>query len=270
MITEIKNIFKGRLNRGRRQKGRFEKINWLQEKIIKHQDDTKNKVIVLGPVTIHYKRPYELLHSYKEIFENEIYAFQSTQSSPLILDCGSNIGLSVIYFKKIYPTARIISFEPDAGNYWLLQRNLKANHLNDVEIKQSAVWISNGDISFATAETEASHISIKEGGTLVRAERLNELLESFDEVDFLKMDIEGAEWDVINDCASNLRKVKNLFLEYHGKVEEADKLIGLLQVVQQSGFKVYIRNAADNLTYPFVEKTTSTLYDVQLNIFCYR
>jgi FkbM family methyltransferase len=270
MITQIANILKAKLKRGRRSKGRFQRISWLQEKMLKHQDDTKCKVIVLGPVTIHYKRPYELLHSYKEIFENEIYAFESTQSSPLIVDCGSNIGLSVLYFKKIYPNSRIISFEPDEGNHLLLQRNLKANHLHDVEVNKSAVWNSNGNIAFTTAETEGSHISTDEAGTLVQAERLNGLLEHYDEVDFLKMDIEGAEWQVINDCALNLYKVKNLFLEYHGKIEDTDKLIGLLQIVRESGFKVYVRNAADNLTYPFVEKTTNTLYDVQLNIFCYR
>ncbi|HUC80407.1 MAG TPA: FkbM family methyltransferase [Flavisolibacter sp.] len=270
MITEIANILKRKLKRGRRPKGRFKRISWLLEKIIKHQDDTKSKSVILGDLTIYYKRPYELLHSYREIFENEIYAFQSDKSTPLIIDCGSNIGLSVLYFKKIYPDSRIIGFEPDEGNYALLKKNLEVNHLAGVDIKRSAVWIDNNNISFTKAETEASHISSDSTGALVKAERLNDLLESLNEVDFLKMDIEGAEWQVVHDCASNLRKVKTFFLEYHGKVNETDKLTSLLQIVRESGFNVYIRNAADNLSYPFVEKTTNTLYDVQLNIFCYR
>jgi hypothetical protein len=53
------------------------------------------------------------LHGYQEIFEEECYSFNASSSYPFIIDCGSNIGLSIIYFKRQYPNARIIGFEPD-------------------------------------------------------------------------------------------------------------------------------------------------------------
>ena len=91
-----------------------------------------------------------------------------------------------------------------------------------------------------------------------------------DAVDFLKMDIEGAEFEVVKDCAPHLHKIENFFLEYHGKASETHKLNELLEIVENAGFKVYIKMAADNLKHPFAQKETGTIYDVQLNIFCYK
>ncbi len=100
--------------------------------------------------------------------------------------------------------------------------------------------------------------------------KLGDVLAQHDRIDFLKMDIEGAEWEVLKDCAEKLSNVQNFFLEYHGKVQDTSRLNDLLHIMNRNKFKVYIRNAADNLAYPFIEKNTSTIYDVQLNIFCYK
>src|SRR5688572_20822569 len=53
------------------------------------------------------------VHSYSEIFKREIYRFTTVNNAPKIIDCGANIGLSVIYFKRLYPAAKIVAFEAD-------------------------------------------------------------------------------------------------------------------------------------------------------------
>jgi FkbM family methyltransferase len=219
---------------------------------------------------VNYRRPYELLHTYHDIFENEIYRFTPVSKNPLIIDCGSNIGLSVIYFKQAYPTSKVLAFEPDAGNFELLQKNAINNRLKDVQLNFAAVWTLDGMISFESNASEASHIAQGGNGHEVKSVSLNKILSEYETIDFLKMDIEGAEWDVIRDCRTNLHKVKNLFLEYHGRVDEVSKLNELLNIVQEAGFMVYVRNAADNLDHPFVDKRTQAAYDVQLNLFCYK
>lgn len=271
MIKTATNIIKGAFSKRKKRQSPFQKIQWVQEKILKHQEDKKIKKISFGPFSVSYIRPYELLHTYRDIFENELYRFTTEKESPLIIDCGSNIGLSVIYYKQLYPKARIIAYEPDKSNFQVLTTNVESNRFTDIELNEAAVWITNGKITFQASESEASHITESStGGHSVRSVRLNDLLSTVAEVDFLKVDIEGAEWAVIRDCAENLHKIKNLFLEYHGKVEDTEKLTDLLQLVNQSGFKIYIRNAADNLDYPFVDKSTGTIYDVQLNLFCFK
>jgi FkbM family methyltransferase len=176
----------------------------------------------------------------------------------------------VLYFKKLFPGARIEAYEPDEGNFKLLKLNVAQNNFKDVILNQAAVWTTDGEISFDANETEASHIS--EGSTSVKVSSisLNGRLEKFDSIDFLKIDIEGAEMRVIEDCRANLIRVKNMFLEYHGKVEDTARLTEILALLHESGFKVYIRNAADLLQHPFIEKRSGSLYDVQLNLFCYK
>jgi FkbM family methyltransferase len=269
MIKTATNIIKGVLRSKKHTDSNFKKIPWIREKIIKHKEDRTIKKILFPHFSILYKRPYELLHSYKEIFEKEIYRFVSNSNSPLIIDCGSNIGLSILYFKQLYPLAKIIAFEPDQNNFELLKLNTQKNNLTNIELNQSAVWITNGHISFEAKESEASHISENDSHHKVESIRLNDLLNNYKEIDFLKIDIEGAEFHVIKDIESNLQKVGNLFLEYHGKVDETYKLNEILNLLNRCGFNVYIKNAADNLDKPFIQKRTGNIYDVQLNLFCY-
>src|SRR5688572_5955997 len=51
------------------------------------------------------------LWQFKEIFVDEYYNFTSGKVSPIIVDCGANIGTSCIYFKTLFPTSRIKAFE---------------------------------------------------------------------------------------------------------------------------------------------------------------
>jgi FkbM family methyltransferase len=265
------NIVKGLVGRMHRNGGQqVGELSWLQKKIIKHQDDQVEKVHNFKNFSVRYKRPYEFLHTYNDLFEKELYRFKTDSAQPLIIDCGANIGLSVLYFKQLYPKAHILVFEPDENNFDLLSKNCIANGLKDVELYKEAVWIEDGFISFAAKQSEASHILESDEGLQVKSRRLTHLLQAHLKIHFLKMDIEGAEYKVVQDAASALHKVDNFFLEYHGKAEETGKLADIVTILKEAGFSVYIKSAADNLLFPFAQKSTGTLYDVQLNLFCYR
>ncbi len=270
LITNILNgIAKRILNKKPIQ--RFKNIPWLTERILKNEEDTSIKTRHFNTFKLSYIRPYEVVKTYKEIFNSEIYRFDCNTTSPIILDCGANIGMSCIYFKSIYPNATIIAFEPDEHLIEVLNKNITQNNFTNVTLHQAAVWIEDGFISFDSKGSEASHIDNSGSGTnLVKTIKLSNLLQAYDNIDFLKMDIEGAEFEVVKDCVPYLNKVSNFFLEYHGKVSDTNKLQILIKILEQANFKVYIKNAADSLKSPFVQKTTGEMYDVQLNIFCYK
>lgn len=273
MAVRFANIVKGISGAfvRRKAKGRFDRLSWLREKILKHEEDKEIKTLRLKDTIVSYRRPYEVLHTYKELFEQEIYNFKTETNSPFIIDCGANIGLSVLYFKKLFPEATVLAFEPDADNFRLLQQNVAQNNLKGVECRQHAVWIHNNSIRFSSVGTQASQITKEEEAkntVQVRAERLADILRT-SKVDFLKIDIEGAEAEVIKDCEPFLENVQTLFVEYHGRAHETDKLTELLNVLK-TNYKVYIKLAADNLAHPFVTKATNGAFDVQLNLFCYR
>lgn len=268
------NILKGIKKRLTREKAvrNFPAFSWMQIKLLKHQEDKHLKRIRVGKLDIQYRKPYELMHTYAELFEEEIYRFKANNPSPYIIDCGANIGLSVLYFKQLYPQASIVAFEPDASNFALLESNCKTNGINDVQLEQAAVWIENTTLQFISSGSQGSHITAGQtGGNIieVRAVKLSDLLRSR-KVDFLKIDIEGVEDQLLRDCAVSLGNVDHLFVEYHGKANDTAKLEGILTIMRNAGFEVYIKMAADHLAYPFVEKRTGYSFDVQLNLFGFR
>ena len=97
------------------------------------------------------------MHGINEIFVEGIYK-QQLQPRPFIIDCGANIGLSVIYMKSLYPQATIIAFEPDEKNFELLKTNMRNFEFEQVEIRQEAVWIENTTLQFASEGSMSSRI----------------------------------------------------------------------------------------------------------------
>lgn len=274
MVVLLSNIIKG-VSKRLSKKGSnrtFPILSWLQEKILKHQEDIKEKTLSIGKLQIVYRRPYEVLHTYKELFEDEIYRFRSTSDTPLIVDCGAHIGMSVLYFKSLFPKATVWAFEPDEENAAFLRKNIEINRLNEVSLYQSAIWNRDEVLYFKSSGSQGSQIAIncnQSNLIEVSAVRLASILEHT-KVDFLKIDIEGAEYEVIKDCANSLHNVEHMFLEYHGKVSETYKLNEILQILEKNEFSVYIKMAADNLRHPYINKSGDQAHDVQLNIFCYR
>ena len=246
-------------------------LNFFDIKILKHLPPGKSYTRKLGEHTIHFSDPQELLHGLKEIFIEKIYD-QSLPENARIIDCGSNIGMSILYLKQIAPTASIIGFEPDDQNFALLQKNINGNNLGKTEIHKAAVWKENTTLSFQVTGSMGSAIDTTgdSSNTVdVKAVRLKDYLK--EKVDFLKIDIEGAEYEVIKDIASELHNVKKLFIEYHGTYQQNNELLEILNIVSNAGFSFYIKEAASIYDHPFIRKRNGVWnYDVQLNIFCNR
>lgn len=209
------------------------------------------------------------LHGLEELFIEETYRFNSSKTAPRIIDCGANTGLSVIYFKRLFPQAKITAFEPDKAIFKILKENLQAFGYDDVEPINKAVWNETGSIKFLAAGGVGGRISEGKNEKTIEmpAFRLKDLLN--EEIDFLKLDIEGAEYNVIEDCNNNLKNVKNIFIEYHSEEKKEQKLDEILKILKDSGFKYYIKEAWNNQPMPYVNPRNN-LFDLQLNIFGYR
>lgn len=208
-----------------------------------------------------------------EIFNKEIYKFRSDNSHPRIIDVGANIGLSTIYFKLHYPNAKITAFEPDPLAYEALEKNVITNHrFSDIELINKAVWNEDTEIEFTTNKADGGSLSVnKPGFNKIKIETLrfrNFLLQQKN-IEFLKIDIEGAESEVIPDCYDCLSKVKFLFLEYHSFVNEEQQLSKIIDILKSSGFRIYVQTNFCS-TQPFFKIAPSLNQDLQLNIFAIR
>ncbi len=207
---------------------------------------------------------------YKEILENQIYKFKANSSTPTILDVGANIGISTIYFKQLYPQSRVIAFEPDPRVFSALEKNIAAFSLTNVELINKAAWSSETILEFMSEGADAGRLVQVDGNKeicKVSTIRLRDYLNQ--KINFLKIDIEGAETEVINDCQDLLFNVEHIFVEYHSFVNQPQTLSNLLGVLSQANFKFYIDSSVKH-QHPFYERGQYMGMDLQLNIFAFR
>lgn len=254
---------------------RYKKVglNHWQVKYLKHAGSDKQlkNINILGKRTS-FRNGREFLHGVDEIFINEIYKSKLSEA-PIIFDCGANIGLSVIYFKIQNPRAKIIAFEPDKENFEILSSNIISFNLKDIDLRKDAVWIENTKLNFQNDGTMGSKLvadnAFNKQINSVNAIRLKELITM--PIDMLKIDIEGAEFEVLKDIKDNLQFIKNIFLEYHGSFNQNNELNEILQILTQKGFNYYIKEATPVYERPFMQnKAPNYPYDVQLNIFGFK
>ena len=208
---------------------------------------------------------------FKEIFADESYRFDTNSTEPVILDCGANIGSSLAYFRQQYPKARITAFEADPGIGTILQQNLQTNGINNIDLIIKAVWVNNEGIDFGSGEADAASLFSETNRRRVPSVRLREYLLRESRVDMLKIDIEGAETDVLIDCRDALTHVQNIFVEFHAYIGHPQTLGTVIQILEENGFRYYV-DTNQSRPRPFSNHRyrNNAVMDLQLNIFAYR
>lgn len=217
-----------------------------------------------------YADALSFIFQYKEIFVNEAYHFKSRRQNPLIIDCGANIGMGCLYFKKEFPTARILAYEADPQIAGLLEKNIEANRLENIQVFHQAVWKDDLGMSFFADGADGGTFYGKDHkGDKVPTIRLRDVLLEQNIVDFLKIDIEGAETTVIKDCDEALQCVEHLYVEYHSLVGQEQDLSELLYILEKNGFR-YVISSLYKQKYPLIEPVISNNMDLQLHVFAIR
>ena len=217
--------------------------------------------VPFGPFNIHHPGDNVMVTCLlNEIFIDESYAFHTTKKDPIIIDCGSNIGISVLYFKYLYPDAKIIGFEPEPTSFEILNQNIEANNLKDITVHPIALCNKEGSITFFRSENAPGSTvnGIKSNGGFVRnaptievkASRLSNYING--PVDFLKMDVEGAEDDIFEDLVENnkLKFIKEMVFEFHHHMTKSDdRLSTILKILEDHNFSYQIQaDGAFNLS----------------------
>jgi len=185
---------------------------------------------------------------YKDIFIHRVYHFEAQRRDPLILDCGSNIGMSILYFRHVFPQARIIAFEPDPLIFPYLQENIACNGLKDVKLVQAALAAREGTLTFysdgkyGSCLADHAPANIRERWTKceVPCVRLRDYLT--EPMDFLKLNIEGAEWEVLSDSQDRLRQVREMVIEYHHSPGLPRTLHKILELLHRQAFEYLVND----------------------------
>ncbi len=194
----------------------------------------------LGSYTVNFTNEEEYHHIKREIFADHLYYFDSDNPSPLIIDAGAHIGLATLYFKKMFPAARIIAIEPNPISFKLLEQNVWENNLSDVQcINAALVDDERETVTLHQDEkdewlmTSSLHPGAWSGDqktkpVTVPAAKLATFLT--EPVELLKMDIEGSELKVLRGVTNYLDLVKNIRLEFHSTAPKSLKeMLSLLE-----------------------------------------
>jgi FkbM family methyltransferase len=208
---------------------------------------------------------------FKEIFVEESYRFQSPNPEPIIFDCGANIGLSCLYLKNLFPKAKIYAFEADPEIARILTQNLQNNQIEGVEVIAKAVWESNGEIEFSAEGADGGSVFSSGKKIKLPAVRLRTMLLKHKKIDFLKMDIEGAEVAVLKDCADAIAHIEHIFIEYHAYLNQKQELNALLKILTDNGFRYFLKDEQTRkspLENHFFKN--NRIMDLQVNIFAYK
>lgn len=232
----------------------------------------KENLISIGGMELKYVDSASFRFIYEELFHKEIYKFRSDSSAPLIIDAGANIGLGIIYLKKIFPGAEIIAFEPDIKVFRVLEYNINSLQLKNVRLINKGLWNEETTLRFYSEGADGGRLatdSDTEKITEITTEKLSPFLKDR-EVDFLKMDIEGSEYIVLKESKEYLKHVKNIFVEYHSFVGKEQYLPELLALLKEAGFRLNINVPGLISPTPFVAISNYAGMDMQLNIYGYR
>jgi FkbM family methyltransferase len=205
-------------------------------------------LMACGPYTVCVNDGPNFFMQYKDIFSKRMYHFESQRPDPLILDCGGNIGISILYYKHRYPKARVISFEPDPVVFGYLQDNMARNEMTDVQLVQAAISGREGILAFHSDGRYASCLAQDplalppEGWSRhdVPCVRLRTYLTQ--PIDFVKINIEGAEWETLADCEDALRWVREIVIEYHHLPNLPRTLHRILDILHRQGFEYLIND----------------------------
>ncbi len=220
--------------------------------------------------TIEFIDACTYLEMLKELFERQLYRFAANSPKPLVIDGGANIGLSVLYFKCLYPDSKVIAFEADPAIFEVLQRNCQTYELDDVQLVPKALWKCETILSFQPEGSLAGRISQAPQTpktVSVHTCRLRDYLQQ--PVALLKLDIEGAETEVLRDCADLLKNVAHVFVEHHSFLNRAQDLHTVINLLHDSGFRMFVEPAAP-ARQPLFARTIICGMDVQTNIFGFR
>lgn len=222
---------------------------------------------------IEYVDAASMLTAYDSLIVKRWNDFRCEKETPYILDCGANIGLSVLHFKRKFPKSRIVAFEPDNRICHFLRTNLSTNHIEDVTVVEAAVWVDNGIQLFAADAADAGRLAATypvqtDQYIEVATRRLADCL-SGEQVDFLKLDIEGAEAEVIADCRAEIANVQQMAIEFHYWASRPQELIRSLEIIAQAGFEFSVNSyfRLDLVNHSLVAGNTSRSFD-QVLLIC--
>ncbi len=173
-------------------------------------------------------------YCFLEVFRDQCYRpIPGINEVKLVVDIGSNIGLSAIYFRMVYPSASIIAFEPDDRAFSVLEQNVRIlgnceaypYALSELD-RQSLLYLGDSSVNSTIKRGERGNQPMRTIDLRNAQEMLSTVCHG--PIDILKIDTEGEELPILRSLAGSvLSSVQVIYLEFHSHSDriEIDSLL---------------------------------------------
>jgi FkbM family methyltransferase len=193
------------------------------------------------------------------LFEEYKKAGFGINQNDVIIDIGSHIGLFTLYASQYCTNGRIYSYEPIKENFELLSINLEKNNLEHVKKFNCAVSKTNTFVKIFFNKDEAGHSMFSKTSKEIEINSIT-LQKIFDDnkiknCDFLKLDCEGAEYEIINTLPDEyFKRIKKIVMEYHLVDSNPELIIKLKEKLISQMFKIEIFPSKNGMGMMYAKK----------------
>lgn len=178
--------------------------------------------------------------------------YYKVKNGDVVVDGGANVGILTLLFSKIVgKQGHVYAFEPDVHNIKKLNDNFKLNNTaNNFSIHDELLWSENTQIDFQESGTVASSAIWFSGDENIVKKKALTLdawcgLNNINQLDFIKMDIEGAELEAIEGCVELIKQFKPHFA------------IASYHIVNGEPTYIKLEHFFNKIGYPYVTKRFS-------------
>ena len=212
-------------------------------------------------------------------FETEIVKNQIKESD-IVIDIGAHIGyFSLIFAKLVGNNGKVFSFEPEPENYKILKKNIEINNYQNVILEQKGVSDINNSVKLYSGSTSSGSSRIYKPEqnlskfnkntidiqTIILDEYFSKLGLT-NKINFIKMDIEGAEILALKGMQKILRESENLkiFTEFNREfLEDAGTNPNeLFELLENEGFSIYY---VDNIKNKIIPVDKNLLFNTKIH-----
>ena len=177
----------------------------------------------------------------------------------VIIDVGAHIGLFALFASQFCKNGKIFCYEPIKENYKILIENIEMNQIQNIFPNNLAVTKETSRVKIFLNDDQSGHSMFTQNKNFVEVDSksLSDIFidNGIKECDFLKLDCEGAEYEIIESLPSDLfTKINKTAIEYHMVDTKPELLKQLINKLKQFSFSVHTRPLFVDIGFLFAKK----------------
>ena len=177
----------------------------------------------------------------------------------VIIDVGAHIGLFALFASQFCKNGKIFCYEPIKENYKILIENIEMNQIQNIFPNNLAVTKETSKVKIFLNDDQSGHSMFTQNKNFVEVDSksLSDIFidNGIKECDFLKLDCEGAEYEIVESLSADLfTKINKTVIEYHMVDTKPELLEQLINKLKQFSFSVHTRPLFVDIGFLFGKK----------------